>query len=240
MTPAARYAIYLAPPPHSALWRFGSETIGRDAASNAQASSFALAGIDAQAWRSMTVEPRRYGFHATIKAPFRLSETESLDGLCEAAAELAAAQTPFDLGPLQVSTLPAGADRAFVAITPVARSAALDRLESVVVRGLDRFRAPLTAAEMARRNPDRLTARQRDMLERWGYPYALDEFRAHFTLTDAIVDSSTIASALTREFAARVAPPQLAVDALVLFAQPEGGGDFTILHRFPLGAPSTI
>ena len=80
MTQAARYAIYLAPAQESALWRFGSEVIGRDAASGAELSSFALDGFDAETWRGMTVEPRRYGFHATIKAPFRLSENESERG----------------------------------------------------------------------------------------------------------------------------------------------------------------
>lgn len=239
MTRAARYAIYLAPPPDSALWRFGSDVIGRDA-TGAPCSSFALYGFDAPAWRDMTAEPRRYGFHATIKAPFRLSESESVETLCEATARLAAAQTPFDLGPLQVSTLRAGADRAFIAITPAAPPAELGRLESVVVRTLDRFRATLTEAERARRKPERLSARQRDMLENWGYPYALDEFRAHFTLTDALADFPDVAAALAREFAARVSPPRLVVDALVLFAQAEPGADFSILRRFSLGAPTTI
>ena len=239
MTQAARYAIYLAPPPDSALWRFGSDVIGRDA-TGASCSPFALDGIDASAWRGMTMEPRRYGFHATIKAPFRLSEGESVEALCEATARLAAAQASFALDPLRVSTLPASADRAFIAITPAARSAELDRLESLVVRALDRFRAPLSEAERARRKPERLSARQRDMLESWGYPDALDEFRVHFTLTDALGDVSSVAATLAREFAARVSPPRLAVDALTLFAQAEPGADFSILRRFPFEASATI
>lgn len=240
MTPAARYAIYLAPPPDSALWRFGSDVIGRDAASGAPSAPFALEGFNAERWRGMTAEPRRYGFHATIKAPFRLRENERFEDLCEAAATLAAAQAPFELRPLRISTIAPGADRAFVAVTPSTRSEALARLESEVVRALDRFRAPLTEAERARRNPERLSPRQRDLLERWGYPYALEEFRAHFTLTDAITDFAPVAAALAREFARRVAPPSLTVDALVLFAQLQPGGDFTILSRFPFrasGAP---
>ena len=101
------------------------------------------------------------------------------------------------------------------------------------MRKLDRFRAPLTADERARRNPDRLSARQREMLDSWGYPYALDEFRAHFTLSDALSNSAPVAEALAREFAARVASPTLIVDALVLFAQSRPGADFSILSRFP-------
>ncbi len=233
MTQPARYAIYLAPAPDSALWRFGSEVIGRDAATGAEISSFAPHGFDAATWRGMTVEPRRYGFHATIKAPFRLCENESEEALSEAAAELAAAQRPFDAGALRVSALPVGAAKAFVALTPASPSPEIASLENVVVRKLDRFRAPLTPAERARRNPDQLSARQRENLDSWGYPYALDEFRAHFTLSDSLVDSAPVADALAREFAARVAAPTLIVDALVLFAQSRAGGDFAILRRFP-------
>ena len=42
-----RYAVYVAPPPESALWRFGSDVIGRDAASGQQRPGFAAAGFDA-------------------------------------------------------------------------------------------------------------------------------------------------------------------------------------------------
>ena len=87
-----RYAVYLAPPPESALWRFGSDVIGRDAASGQQRPGFAAAGFDAEAWRDMTSEPRRYGFHATIKAPFRLADDASLSDLSAALAALARAE----------------------------------------------------------------------------------------------------------------------------------------------------
>lgn len=42
----------------------------------------------------------------------------------------------------------------------------------------DLFRAPLTSEDRARRNPDRLTPRQCEYLDRWGYPYAMEEFRS--------------------------------------------------------------
>ena len=71
---AARYAVYLAPEPTSALWRFGSRVIGRDAASGEAIFGYAPAGFDAASWRAATDEPRRYGFHATLKAPLRLRE----------------------------------------------------------------------------------------------------------------------------------------------------------------------
>ncbi len=236
MTAPTRYAVYLAPPPTSALWRFGCDVLGRDAVTGEQSSRFAIDGIDREGWRELTAEPRRYGFHATLKAPFRMKDGASLDELFRAVAALAGALAPFEAGPLGVSTIAAGAGRAFVALTPIAPSAELARLESAVVRSLDRFRAPLTQSERLRRDPQRLSPRQRDYFETWGYPFALDEFRPHFTLTNAVADAETIAAALAREFARRVARPLLTVDALVLFAQGGADGDFAILRRFPLGA----
>jgi 2'-5' RNA ligase len=236
VTAPARYAVYLAPPPTSALWRFGCDVLGRDAAAGERRSGFAIDGIDADAWRELTAEPRRYGFHATLKAPFRLNAGLSLDELFQAIAALAGALTPFDAGPLGVSTIAAGPNRAFVALTPIAPSGELARLENAVVRSLDRFRAPLTDSERLRRDPARLSPRQRDTFETWGYPYALDEFRPHFTLSNAVADAEAIAAALAQEFERRVGRPFLTVDALVLFAQNGADGDFAILRRFPLGA----
>jgi hypothetical protein len=233
MTPL-RYAVYLAPPPESALWRFGSAVVGRDAASGEARPGFAPEGFDAAAWRGMTTEPRRYGFHATIKAPFRLSEDTSLSDLSAALAELTQQSRPFAAGRLAVSTLALGEGNGFVALTPPAPSPEIARLEERMVRGLDPFRAPLNDAERARRDSARLTARQRETFERWGYPYALAEFRLHFTLTNAVDDSERIAATLAREFAGSVAVRELFVDALALFVQ-KPNGEFVIDQRFPLG-----
>jgi hypothetical protein len=229
-----RYAVYLAPPPESALWRFGSAVVGRDAASGETLLGFAPDGFDAAAWRGMTTEPRRYGFHATIKAPFRLAEEASSADLSASLAELARQSRPFAAGRLVVSTLALGEAGAFVALTPPAPSPEIARLEERVVRGLDPLRAPLNEVERARRDPSRLTARQRETFERWGYPYALAEFRLHFTLTNAVDDSERIAATLAREFAGGVAEPELFVDALALFVQ-KPNGEFVIDQRFPLG-----
>ena len=92
MTQPSRYAVYLAPPPTSALWRFGCDVLGRDAATGEPVWGFATAGIDAECWRALTAEPRRYGFHATLKAPFRLAAGLSGDELFNAVGALAEAR----------------------------------------------------------------------------------------------------------------------------------------------------
>jgi 2'-5' RNA ligase len=227
---SARYAVYLAPAPDSALWRFGSRVLGRDAATGASVEGFAPEGYTPQAWAEATAEPRRYGFHATLKAPFRVAPGRTLGELETTIAAIAAAAPAFDLGPLEVTAL-SFAGGGFVALTPPEVPPALRDLEARAVRDLDAFRAPPSEAETARRRPERLTPRQRELLRDYGYPYVLEEFRPHFTLSGAVADPGALAAALAKHYAP--AEP-FRVDALALFAQ-DDGGPFRVLRRFPLG-----
>ncbi len=227
---APRYAIYLAPPPGSPLWRFGSRVLGYDAATGEDVHGFALPGVEPEAWRRCTDRPRLYGFHATLKAPFRLAEGCSVPDLQAAMADFAAAVQAFDLGPLAVTSLKQG-NSGFAALTPEQASPDLARLEAEVVMRFDPFRAPLTEAERAARHPERLTARERDHLDRWGYPHVLEAFRFHMTLTNALPDPDSIAALLGESLAAQLGAARLEVDALVLFEQPAPDARFRIISR---------
>ncbi|HXO70089.1 MAG TPA: DUF1045 domain-containing protein [Bradyrhizobium sp.] len=173
-----RYAIYFTPEPGSDLDRFGAELLGYDATTGAD-----LAFPDgilqlAPDWHELTRDPRKYGFHATLKAPLPLApgKTEAeLLAACEAFA-----RTPR---PIPVIKPVVGSISGFIAVVPAAPSAELERLAADCVREFDSFRAPLTGEDRARRNPSMLTPRQRQYLDRWGYPYVMDEFRFHMTLT---------------------------------------------------------
>jgi 2'-5' RNA ligase len=235
VTASTRFAVYLAPPPSSDLGRFGSRVLGRDADSGESVEGFVPEGYDAETWRSLVAEPRRYGFHATLKAPFCLNPAWSFRDLEARVAHLARKIEPFDAGSLRVSRFPAGEGRAFVALRPEKPSGELARLEAKIVRKLDPLRAPLTAAEVRRRAPERLSPRQRYYLDAWGYPYVLDEFRLHFTLTGAVADSDAIMAKLAAEFERWVSSPTLRVDSLALFAQDGAEHDFRIVGRFPMG-----
>jgi Protein of unknown function (DUF1045) len=233
-----RYALYLAPPPDSDLWRFGCNVIGRDAKTGASRDGFSLEGYPPDSWRSMTGNPRRYGFHATLKAPFRLRLDLDVADLLDRVAELARKSSPFDAGELGVGLVAAGEGRAFVALKPQGALKELRSFEASVVRGLDRLRAPLVEDGRERRGSGRLTPRQTYYLDAWGYPYVLDEFDPHFTLTNAIANADRVARLLNWEFGLRVASHAMRVDALTLFGQSEPGAEFRILRRFPLGRPN--
>src|SRR5260221_14664685 len=93
---AARMALYWAPPADSALWRFGSAWLGRNAETGADRPPPALeTGMDAGWQQDATAEPRRYGLHATLKPPFRLASGATRDELVTALGEHAAARKPI-------------------------------------------------------------------------------------------------------------------------------------------------
>ena len=102
---AHRFAVYFAPATDSAWWTAGSRWLGRCAATNEALAQPTIDGIAPEQQRQLTADPRRYGWHATLKAPFSLDEGVGLDGLRSALQTLAATFSPFDLPPLRVRRL---------------------------------------------------------------------------------------------------------------------------------------
>ena len=226
-----RYAIYLAPPACAPLWAFGSKVLGHDAATGEDVHGFAPRGLDPAAWRRITMRPRQYGFHATLKAPFHLAAGKTLDELQGALADFAAARDAFDLGPLAATAIADGEGHGFAALTQTLPSVPLAELELEAVRTFDGFRAPMTAASRAARRPERLSPRQREALDRYGYPFVGPDYRFHMTLTGDVAEVYDIADMLADTMANEIGTARLTVDALVLFEQPETGANFRIIQR---------
>ncbi|MGO4909264.1 DUF1045 domain-containing protein [Pseudorhodobacter sp. W20_MBD10_FR17] len=179
----------------------------------------------------VTAEPRKYGFHGTLKPPFRLAQGVKADDLAEAAAHLAAGLKPVEFSGLQMVEL-----GGFLALVPQGNTGDLQHLAAEVVRRLDPFRAPLTDAEVARRKPERLTPRQRDLLTAYGYPYVIEEFRFHLTLSDQLdkTERDSVAQAAAAHFAG-VLPQPFYVRNLCLCGE-DAAGYFHLLQRYPLMA----
>jgi 2'-5' RNA ligase len=230
---AVRYAIYYAPDPASALWRFGSSVLGYDARTGRDVPLLCPEGLSQARWQEATRAPRRYGFHATLKAPFRLSLGMKEAALLDAAERIAARLPPVDLGRCDVGVVAAGATAGFVAITPVSPPHALAQLERAVVEGLEPLRAPLYPAERERRRPDELTARQRHYLDRYGYPYVLEEFAFHMTLSGLLDAPRPVAESLRREAAENGIAGPIVVDRLEIFRQDAEEARFRVIstHR---------
>jgi Protein of unknown function (DUF1045) len=232
----ARYAIYLAPPPDADLWRFGSALLGYDAASAEEIAQPVLHGIDPDDWRAWTARPSLYGFHATLKAPFRLAPGHSPERLCRALEEFCVAQTAFALPPLIHSIVDFDGESGFLALIPDGPSEALAALERQTVIGFDPFRAEPTEDERLKRDLDRLSERQRAYFDHYGYPAVLDEFRLHFSLTARIRHPDRIAPLVSQAISLRLGRVDFTIDALVLFEQAAPDQRFRIAARFPFGA----
>lgn len=230
-----RYAIYYVPAPDSALWRFGSAVLGYDAYTGEAVPQWHPPTVAAEDWHAMTADPRVYGFHATLKAPFRLRGNTGETELVERVERFARDHAPVDLGEWIVTPVPSGRPgRAFLAMVPATPPAALARLEAAIVRHFDTLRAPLTEAEIARRMPERLSDRQRSYLDAHGYPYVLEEFRFHMTFTSAIEKAGEIGPMVSGYALLAGVSPALYLDRLGLFKQ-EDGGRFRVVTVATLG-----
>jgi putative phosphonate metabolism protein len=227
-----RYAIYYAPAPGSDLDRFGAQLLGYDA----------FTGVDlpfpdgvlqrVPNWRDLTSDPRKYGFHATLKAPLALAPGQAEAGLLAACEAFAASPRRLPVIRPIVSSI-----SGFIAVVPAEPSGELERLAADCTREFDSFRAPLTAEDRARRNPSRLTPRQCDHLDRWGYPYVMEDFRFHMTLTGRLDAErrEPVLNMLRDRFTA-IGLTELAIDRLALFHQESAGSRFAIIGHWPLNA----
>ncbi len=230
MTAYPRYAIYYAPVPGSDLDRFGTHLLGYDAFSGLELPF--PHGIEQMVpnWRDLTQDPRKYGFHATLKAPFNLAEGKTERELLAACGVFSGIPRPIPAIKPVVNSI-----SGFLAVVPADTSAELGRLAADCVSAFDRFRAPLTTEDRARRNPSKLTPSQREYLDRWGYPYVMEEFRFHMTLTGRLDAErrERILAILQKRFDA-LQITMLAIDRFSLSRQDEAGSRFRIVRDYVL------
>ncbi|MGY3425053.1 putative phosphonate metabolism protein [Bradyrhizobium sp. F1.13.4] len=234
MTSFPRYAIYFAAGVDSALTRFGAELLGYDAYTGNELPFPADASRPAPDWRDITADPRKYGFHGTLKAPMALAPDRTEAELLAACAAFAGeARTIPVIRPIVDSI------SGFIAVIPADPVGALQELAADCVRAFDGFRTALTAEDRARRKPEKLSERQRDYLDRWGYPYVMEEFRFHMTLTGRLEAErrGPILDMLRGRFAA-LGLKTLAIDRVALFKQDDAKSSLPHHRRVGLDAVS--
>ncbi|MDE0045137.1 MAG: DUF1045 domain-containing protein [bacterium] len=218
-----RFAVYYTPATTSELARFAADWLGGKAG--------AAAGIPEDLHRDIVRIPAAYGFHATLKAPFALAPGATGDELATATAALAADFAAFRAPPLDLANVDG-----FLALVLRDPCPAMNDLAAACVTELDHFRAPLTDRERERRVAQGLSARQEALLDRWGYPFVLDEFLFHMTLTRCLGEglSARIADSLERRLGHLIGR-QWCLDSVSLFHQASLEEPFTMRARFPLG-----
>lgn len=223
----ARYALYYAPPMDHPLTRVAARWLGRDAFGGR-----VPARTLPPAWEPFITDPRRYGFHATLKPPMRLKQEFHSWDLEAAASEFAQKQPSLDIGRLKVARI-----GRFIALVPEDAPPALRTLADAVVSEFDRFREPMAPEEFARRNGSNLDAVEVKNLKTWGYPYVFDRFHFHMSLTGPVPEDlvEEVEVALNRLFAPCLVAPVM-IDALSIFIEEIPGADFATHSRMELKA----
>lgn len=223
-----RYALYYLCP-EGPLADFGAAWLGWDVAEGRAVAHPDVADLPKPV-AEITATPRKYGFHGTVKPPFRLAPDRSAEGLAAEARALCARLAPVELEGLALTPL-----GHFLALTPRGDASALSALAAACVEGLDDFRAPAPEAELARRRARGLTPRQEENLLRWGYPYVMQDFRFHMTLSGRLAPEALDATA--EAIAPHVTPHLPApcrIGTLALVGA-DAAGRFHLIERLPLG-----
>ncbi|WP_370399680.1 DUF1045 domain-containing protein [Sulfitobacter sp. JB4-11] len=219
-----RYAIYFTP--QGDLAGLGANWLGWDIAQGCAVPYPNIAGLDIAA---LTETPRKYGLHGTIKPPFKLAPGTTVDALMAETEVLCTTLVPVTLDGLELAAL-----GRFIALIPVGDQSALARMAATVVRTLDPFRATPSEAELAHRRRANLSPAQNAHLARWGYPYVLDQFRFHITLTSKLPKAQVVGmrAGILPIFERFLGQP-LQIDSLTLVGE-RADGMFEEIRRYAL------
>ena len=230
-----RYALYFSPESDSRWWHAGNQWLGRDPSAMRSLAQPCIPGLSADTQNTLTTSARRYGFHATLKAPFRLLTTTSFSELDQVLTHYCQQQSILTVPQPTVQWM-----GNFLALRPGIDTPDINTFAQSCVAICDHLRAPLSPKELERRRPEQLSPRQRELLTRWGYPFTEEAFRFHMTLSDNVTDQ-TMADALYQ--AARrlfdLSEP-LRIASVCVFSESSPGANFQLLKRYPLVATSPV
>jgi hypothetical protein len=229
-----RYAVFFVPPARSALYRFGSAILGYDCYDGVAVDPPEEFKADLASWRKLTEHPRRFGFHATLKAPFRLSAS------CTEAQLVSAVQSFVGLGHAVAEISPViQIIDGFAAVIASNAVPALATLAAGCTTMFDAFRAPMLPQERARLLAAGLNASESENLDRWGYPFVLSEFEFQMTLTGPIQGRrrAQTLDLIERCFRRMVRTDhQIAIDRIALLKQATSRGSFRVISHAALRA----
>ncbi len=226
----SRYAIYYAPETNSPLLGFANSWLGWNPEKRQFCERPLMTGLSAQEIANITTAPSRYGFHGTLKPPFYLKDTTVFDQLDRAIQHCASTLAPISCGALALKKI-----GSFLALCPQDNHGKLAKLAASCVETLDHFRAPPQTEELERRRKNGLTPRQEELLQSWGYPYVMEEFRFHLTLTNklSIDDLTRVENAITN-LIGPLCSSSFDINEICLFGDPGQGKPFHLLKRYRL------
>lgn len=175
--------------------------------------------------------PRRYGWHATLKAPFTLAPGITMGALHRAMLALCALHKSFVMPALKVQRI-----GNFLALVPAQASPEIQSVADACVMGLHPLVQALQPFELQRRRCRVLTVEEEKMLQQWGYPHVLAQFQFHMSLTGPLTEVSDEAVHLLIEQAQASfdGMPPSRFDGVTLVGEPVAGAAFSLIHRYAL------
>jgi len=224
-----RYAIYFVPSADEEYYQRISQWLGYSIHTGRPVSQTELSPT-LQPFTGFTRHARMYGCHATLKPPFRLKPNLKEKQLVKIFKHFSRLFPPIQCSGLQIENI-----GRFVALTLTDECPRLHELATDCVQTFDLFRDDLTPAEFNKRQPERLSPNQLLMLKQWGYPFVIDEFRFHITLSDPLPESSLAAckKALIDDLSPIPSRPFI-LDSISLCYQPAPSKPFITLETHPL------
>lgn len=233
----SRYAIYYTPASDSPLARFGASWLRRDHLGVDFTDHMEIVQLSDQRQFEMTQTPRHYGFHATLKPPFRTHQGVGFEVIDEALQEFASHHKPFEVPALELSILDG-----FIALRPRQDSKKLLNFAAKCVRAFDQFRISPTDRERAKCFQLNLTDRQKQHFKDWGYPYVMEDFRFHMTLTDRldVLEQESVLQGLSEKTTCVLNGKPWMLDSVTLVKQSTSTSRFKDLKRYPLTATLKI
>lgn len=219
-----RYAVYYTPSDEG-FAGFGAEWLGWDIARGEPVDQPEISDLPAPL-PELTAQPRPYGFHGTIKPPFRLADGKTEGDLVTAFDRLCTQMPPATLDGLELAAM-----GRFLALVVRGDDTPLKGMAAMAVETLDAFRAPPSEAELEKRRASGLSDRQDELLLQWGYPYVMDQFRFHMTLSSKLPKDQldAVQAVLAQRLHGRI-PEPFVLDGLSLVGEADDG-HFHLIQR---------
>jgi Protein of unknown function (DUF1045) len=226
-----RYAIFFTPQPGTALAAFGRSWFGR-AHDASTLHEFSAPGLSGSGFAKLPVSPGCYnGLHVAFRPPFALRRGMGPDALKARLNSFARRRRGVNTGPLTLVR-----DRRFLVLRPRENLQALEWLSTQCLSAFDGFAAPLSADDRNERLGPHLSLYQKLLLESFGSPEVMSEFRFAFRLSGPLAPGpiERLAEALWPVLQG-ICEDGIEIDALSLLGDPGGRAPLRLISRHRLG-----
>ena len=225
----SRYAIYYVPPESDQFTRFAASWFGWDVYKSINVKYPELSDLNYDI-KEITSTPSKYGLHATLKAPFSLVPDKTIDELRLSLSILSSSIQKFEISSICVKNI-AG----FIAIVPTSQNERINYLAKKCVEDLDCFRKAEPLEIINKRRSVGLSIRKEHNLFKWGYPYVLNDFQFHFTMTSKLTPkvSKNVFSVLSLELKTVLNAPLL-ISKICLCGESNSHKKFEVIEEFSL------